>query len=763
MTSPLNILVVEDSVTDYLLAVRHLQKQFAGLQPRRIDRLDDFQAALAEQDWDAVISDYSLPGLAFREIVEMVQSRAPDLPLILYSGNVGEEEAVALLKLGVHDYVLKDRPGRLASALQNGMSEAKARKTQRETARELAASESRFRSLFEQAGVGVTEVDAGTGRIVRGNPKWCEMLGYTAEEMTGLSIQELTHPEERHRDQAELEQLQHGQRSVYSVEKRYLRKDGGIVWGSVTATMLRGKDVDSGHMVSIIEDITDRKLAELAVHTLEERLALTFIAAPIGILLVRMADQTLLDANPAFLHLVGKELGAIRGLGVTDGCFWNDPEEHLRAWTELQDTGRIDHFEMAFRKGDGSTGRGALSSVVVDIAGERVVMNFVVDLTEMRAAQEQERETQRELHHLQRLESLGRLAGGVSHDMNNVLAAVMVMASLLETRFGDQPEVAKYAATILNAAGRGRDLVKRLTDFARKEVKDATPLDLNTLVRQEADLLEHTLLKKVTIQIDLQDPLPPILGEASGLANALMNLCVNACDAMPDGGVLRLETRLHGDGRVEVAVQDTGEGMPPEVAARALEPFFTTKAPGLGTGLGLSIVYGTVKAHGGTVDIRSRPGEGTRISLTFPPHSSGSALAAPGPGPEPVQRRLRILVVDDDELILETVPRLLEALGHQVQLAPGGLEALGQVEGGAPLDWVILDLNMPGLSGLETLARIRALRPGLPVLVSSGFRDAASLEAIQQFAGVSTLDKPYNLEDLRKALSTQDYGICVGR
>jgi len=750
----MKILVVEDYESDYLLALRHLQVQFPGLEPRRVECLAEIQEALDEGEWDAIISDYSLPGLAFREIVELVRERTPDLPLILYSGSVGEEEAVALLKLGVHDYVLKDRPGRLASALSNGMSEARARKAQRKTAQALAASEARFRALFEQAGVGVMEVDCTTGLIVRGNPKWCEMLGYAPEEMLGLNVLELTHPDERQRDRAELDRLLRGERSIYSVEKRYLRKDGSPVWSTLTATMLRGDGLDSGHMVSVIEDISDRKLAELAVRTLEERLALTFTASPIGIALVRMEDQTLLDANPAFLDLVGRKLADLKGLGVEQSGFWQDPAERLRAWEAIRATGRIEHFEMMFRKGDGSTGRAALSSVVVAIGDERVLMNFIVDLTEMRAAQEQERVAQRELHHLQRLESLGRLAGGVSHDMNNVLAAVMIMASVLENKFGHLPEVAKSAATILNAAGRGRDLVKRLTDFAHKEVKDAAPLDLNTLVRQEADLLERTTLKKVAIQIQLQEPLPAILGEASALSNALMNLCVNACDAMPDGGLLRLETRQLPDGRVEVAVLDTGEGMAPEVAARAMEPFFTTKALGQGTGLGLSIVYGAVKAHGGTVEIRSSPGQGCRIGLIFPPLATPPAVAAAGPEPpEAAQRRQRVLVVDDDDLVLQTVPILLEALGHQAAVASGGLEAIRQLEAGLEADWVILDLNMPGLGGLDTLARIRALRPELPVLVSSGYRDPASLEALRRFPRVDTLDKPYLLADLKRALA----------
>jgi PAS domain S-box-containing protein len=251
-----------------------------------------------------------------------------------------------------------------------------------------------------------------------------------------------------------------------------------------------------------------------------------------------------------------------------------------------------------------------------DEAG-RIIGTFGIstDITERKQAEAERRALEDQLQHLQRLEAVGRLAGGIAHDMNNVLAAVMSVASLLELRGG---EVAKEAGMILRACLRGRDLVKGLMDFSRKEVQETETMDLNELVRQEARLLASTTLRRIDLKLELEPNLPMLTASGTALSTALMNLCVNALDAMPDGGALTLRTARRGDQHLLLAVEDTGTGMTPEVLSRAIEPFFTTKPQGKGTGLGLSRVYGAVQAHGGTLAIESQPGRGTRILVTLP-------------------------------------------------------------------------------------------------------------------------------------------------
>jgi len=232
-----------------------------------------------------------------------------------------------------------------------------------------------------------------------------------------------------------------------------------------------------------------------------------------------------------------------------------------------------------------------------------------------------------------------------------------------------------------------------------------------------------------------------------------MNLCVNAVDAMPDGGTLRLCTRERGSGLVELAVEDTGCGMTPEVLAKAMDPFFTTKEQGRGTGLGLALVYTTVKAHGGEVQLHSEPHRGTRVALLLPAAPAEAAAATPDiaePG-EPL-RALRVLVVDDDPLVRESVNVMLETLGHDPALVPSGEAALERLQEGALPDVVILDLNMPGLGGAHTLRQLRKRHPHLPVLLATGRADQSALDLLAGDSATRLLPKPYTLAELRQAL-----------
>jgi signal transduction histidine kinase len=393
-----------------------------------------------------------------------------------------------------------------------------------------------------------------------------------------------------------------------------------------------------------------------------------------------------------------------------------------------------------------------LPDAVEDLS--RVLVSFI-DLTQQRQAEEDRHRLESEIEHMQRLESLGRLAGGVAHDMNNVLSAIMALGSMLQMSHGDDPKLSKAADSILHAAERGRDLVRGLTTFARKEMQEAMPLNLNDLVRKEAGLLQRTTLQRVQLNLDLCEAEPWVRGEPSSLATALMNLCVNALDAMPKGGTLRITTSLLGNNRVLLSVSDTGEGMAPDVLARAMEPFFTTKPAGKGTGLGLAMVYGTMKAHGGRVDMTSVRGEGTRVSLTFPALEGPEATAASAePSATAALRRKRLLVVDDDELILASLPPMLEGMGHQVQSASGGLEALRRLEAGLEVDLVILDLNMPGMSGKEALGRLRLIRPDLPVLIASGYQDESIAGLLEAYPDVRALQKPFSFLELRTMLDS---------
>jgi len=314
-----------------------------------------------------------------------------------------------------------------------------------------------------------------------------------------------------------------------------------------------------------------------------------------------------------------------------------------------------------------------------------------------------------------------------------------------------QPEgspAGRAFATIVKACERGGKTVRSLLAFARKQPEEVREVDLNALLQDTVQLLERTALASVRLRLDLVPGAASVRGDVNALSLMIMNLCVNAVDAMPGGGDLALATRVEGPW-VEVRVVDSGTGMSPEVLARACEPFFTTKPPGKGTGLGLSMAFSTMKAHGGTLDLQSEPGRGTEVRLRFP--ASGTE-ASPQPGeaglPAP-GARLRVLVADDDPLIREATAGMLTALGHAPTLAASGEEALDHLEAGLAPDVLVLDQNMPGLGGAATLARIRERWPDLPVLLASG-----SLEVLRVEAGTRLvhLPKPFGLKDLDQKL-----------
>jgi len=354
----------------------------------------------------------------------------------------------------------------------------------------------------------------------------------------------------------------------------------------------------------------------------------------------------------------------------------------------------------------------------------------------------------------QKLESLGTLAGGIAHDMNNVLGAILGLSTAhMEIQPPTSPAFRAFE-TISKAAVRGGEMAKRLLNFARHSPAEEHEVDVNTILREEVRLLARTTLSKVHLNLELTPDLRPMRGDGSALTHAFMNLCVNAVDAMPEDGTLTLRTLNVDNDWIEVEVADTGTGMSSDVLEKALNPFFTTKLEGKGTGLGLSLVYSTVKAHRGFMDIQSEPGHGTRVMMRFPacewtvPAESSEvrAFAAPGcPG-------LTVLLVDDDELIQSSAQVMLELLGHTVTVVPSGEDALARMAAGFRPHVVILDMNMPGLGGARTLKELRGLYPTLPVLVSTGRVDQAALNLVEAYPHVTLLPKPYALKELKAHL-----------
>ena len=384
------------------------------------------------------------------------------------------------------------------------------------------------------------------------------------------------------------------------------------------------------------------------------------------------------------------------------------------------------------------------------------LLGSLQDITERKLAEEDRSKLQAQIQQSQKIESLGTLAGGVAHDMNNVLGAILGIASAhIRTQPSGSP-LHQAFDIICKAAERGGKSVKSLLSFAHQTPAESRQLDLNAILKGQANLLERTTFAKIQLQMDLEPKLHLILGDASALAQAIMNLSVNAVDAMPENGTLTLHSRNVDNDWVEIVVEDTGTGMPEEILEKAVDPFFTTKETGKGTGLGLSIVFRIVKAHGGQVEILSKPGIGTQVRMRFPASETGAAA------PDFLKSNhaltpflaMKVLLVDDDELIRSALQINLEGLGHSVTSARSGEEALAWLAKGHEPDLVILDMNMPGLGGAGTLPRLRSLRPKVPVLLATGRIDQTALTLASAHPGVTLLAKPFGRRELENFIGS---------
>lgn len=661
----------------------------------------------------------------------------------------------------------------------------------------LREREELLRLSLEGADLGAWDWDIPSGRVSV-NDRWLEMLGYSRD---GLDLAVGTwegwiHPEDHDQTLRLLQAHLRGETSAYESEHRLRHANGEWVWVLGRGRVIkRGPAGEPLRMCGTHLDLTEWKwsalleaarlrLAEFSLgHSLDELMqaavdeACALTGSPIGFYhQVEGEEQTIVlhawstRTEREFCTAAGKGTHyAVASAGIWADCLrerrpviHNDypshpgrrglPPGHAPVEREmvvpLSRSGRI---VAMLGVGNKAEPYGAHDLQIV----QRLI-DHAWTIVERKRAELSQRELERQLQQVQKMESLGNLAGGVAHDLNNVLGAILSLSTVLREKLAEADPSAGALDTITRACLRGRDVVRGLLSFARRDLEEERPVDLNALVRDLVGLLAHTTLQRVELVMDLQEPLPRVKADGSALSHTLMNLCVNAVDAMPQGGTLHLATRRAPEGGLSLQVRDTGTGMTEEVMARALEPFYTTKPPGKGTGLGLSMAYGTLKAHGGSLELRSRPGEGTEITLNLPAWRVEPAPAAEGASPAKASgnpRSLGILLVDDDPLVREAAAPMLEVLGHSVRMAASGEDALRMLEQGAAPDLVILDMNMPGLTGAEVLPRLRALWPELPVMIATGFVDEEIQALAESRPRLRIIEKPYDLAELRRKVA----------
>ncbi len=385
---------------------------------------------------------------------------------------------------------------------------------------------------------------------------------------------------------------------------------------------------------------------------------------------------------------------------------------------------------------------------------EQRVEQRTADLMKEVAAREK---AQEQLRQAQKMETIGQLTGGVAHDFNNLLMAVMGNLDLLRKRLPDDPRLQRLVDGALQGAERGASLTQRLLAFARQQDLRAVPVDLSGLVQGMGNLLERSLGPRVALRLDLPEGLPPARIDANQLELAILNLAINARDAMPDGGSIEIKVAKHQVQNdavlkpgtyLKLSVIDTGAGMTPDILKRAIEPFFSSKPLGKGTGLGLSMVHGLVVQLGGTLELSSAVGKGSTVTMVLPIATSVPEAETPAAAPQQVKRSAVILFVDDDPLIAMSTTEMLEDLGHRVIGASSALHALDILKSEQPIDLMVTDHVMPGMTGIELAAATRQVRPSLPILLATGYAELPEGTQVD----LPRLAKPYHQDQLRDRL-----------
>ncbi len=747
------ILIVEDDAGTALLVQRQLREE--GWDSEIVTTARGALSWLGTHRALMMLLDNSLPDMSGEELLEMEEDGRGLPPFIITTGSGSERLAVSLMKHGARDYLVKDSTflRSLGPAVGRVMIQLETERRLAETEAALKESEARYRRITE----GLTDyqyrVRMEDGRAVETtHAPGCEAVtGYTVEDFAADPFLWFTMiaPEDRDAARSRVGQILEGQQ-IAPFEHRIIRKDGALRWVSDTSILNRDP---AGRLVAydgVVKDITARKQAEEALRESEGRFRTLLQSVDFVAVQSYLPDGTVTFWNQSSERLYGYTAREAVGRNLLDLIV--PPEMHgevTRAIAVMNETGQvIPSAELSLKRKDGARVAVYSSHALVQVPGRLPELFCMdVDLTDRKRLEQQ-------LHQSQKMESLGLLAGGVAHDMNNVLGAILGLASLHQELQPPDTSTHRAFSTIAKACARGGDLVRSLLGFARQDLAEEKVLDLNAILREEIRILERTTLARVRLEVDLAQDLLPVQGDASALTHAFMNLCVNAVEAMGDQGTLTLRTRNLETGWVEVQVVDTGTGMLPEVLEKALDPFFTTKVHGKGTGLGLSLVHTTVSAHRGRMELLSEPGQGTRVVLAFPSCAPAPVEpeAAPGTRSPSPAGGLQVLLVDDDELIQSSVSGILEMLGHEVVSSTCGEEALARYGQGLRPGVVLLDMNMPGMGGAETLARLRGLDPQVPVFLCTGRVDQTALALAAAHPGVTLLPKPFSMGDLKRQL-----------
>jgi PAS domain S-box-containing protein len=622
----------------------------------------------------------------------------------------------------------------------------------------LKESEARFRSTFESAGTGMALVDPA-GQIIRANALLQRMLGYSAEELTQQTFMAVTHPADLETDIALYNEVLAGKRDSYQIEKRYIRKDGRTIWGHLTVSIVKGTDGAPLYAVSMVEDITEHKRIQDALHLSQERLQAILDHSPAMIYVKNLEGRYLLTSrlfNEKFRHDGASMIGmTIRDLVPPAEAEQREAHDRL----VLEKGAPVTMEEHSEENGTTKTYLAAKFPLRDALGSIYAIGGVDTDITEYELLQTQ-------FAQAQKMDAFGQLAGGIAHDFNNILAVLMIQLSLLAAEPALPGHVVAKLKGLEDITQRAARLTRQLLMFSRREATSMQVMDLNQALVDVFKMLGRILGEHIDMTFKNRGVPMWINADAGMMEQVVMNLSVNARDAMPEGGRLLVDTEIvefklesvtetRRAGRfVCLTVTDSGHGMNAATLKRIFEPFFTTKEVGKGTGLGLATVYGIVKQHAGWIEVESTVGRGSTFRVFLPAVSGPHEAHDPEVNPDVKGGNEKILIVEDDPAVREISAMCLEQAGYSVVTTSNAIEGLAKwEENGQRFDLLLTDMVMPGgMSGLKLAKMLRQMKNSLRVIIVSGYSQEAS-HSKTPFTEVGTyLSKPIDRVTLLNAV-----------
>jgi two-component system cell cycle sensor histidine kinase/response regulator CckA len=739
----LRVLQIEDREQDVALMTRHLTQSGYDITTRRVETAESLKAALGSHEWDVALCDYSMPQLDALGALQILKETGLDIPFIIISGTVGEALAVEAMRAGAHDYLMKDNLARLAPTIQREMQEAENRRARKRAEESLKVSEAELSGLFAALTDVVLVLDR-EGRYLKVAPTGSKLLYRPPSELLGKTLREVFPKKEADFFLAHIRRaLDEG--GTHRTDYSMVVEGGKEVWFDCSISPMTKNSV-----VWIARDVTDRKQSEQELRKSEERYRVLVENAH-DMIYEHNLEGKYTSINKAGEHITGYTLAETLNLNIADIVapeYLSDARQMIRRKLDGQN---LPAYVLEIIAKDGRRVAVEVNTSVVfqdDVAIG--VQGIARDVTERKQLEEQLRQSQK-------MEAIGQLAGGVAHDFNNLLTVIGGYSSIL---LGRLPLDSPYRASIeeiKKAGDRAESLTRQLLAFSRKQILQPKVLDLNTVVSDLDKMLRRLIGEDIEL-LTITDPnLGKVKADPGQIEQVLMNLAINARDAMPEGGKLTVETsnavlskdnaRLHGippGSYIMLAVSDTGCGMDAATRKRIFEPFFTTKKAGKGTGLGLATLFGIVNQSGGNVWVYSELGHGTTFKIYLP---RAEAFVASGEflrTKATPQGTETVLLVEDEEQVRAILKQILENQGYNVLSASHGEEALAISQEPGDIQLLITDVVMPQMSGRELAERVVAGRPSLRVLFMSGYTDDAIVRHGLLNDKLNFLQKPFD-------------------